>query len=257
MSHVSRLYVSNDFSMVIQGTAQLVAWFQTDMTTNQQDRACMRDTLHDTTICITGCSVWSRWMKIFVVEFIVQGNDQPNTWRGCSDLMWLYYRADSRFAASQWGPALLRSAVSHWLVAKLESAMCYAWLRPCDVIHVKAYTQRLTFSNDVWDIFYTIKSRTFSIEISLSLLKVQLTMIHTFCWFWHSTRSAFSGHCWLKLILRKLILNPTGIITSIMTRGLKYLYISKLKQCSVEVCQWKFNFIPHSTVHVITYSLYH
>ena len=34
------------------------------------------------------------------------------------------YRADSRFAASQWETALLCNDVSHWLGASLESALC-------------------------------------------------------------------------------------------------------------------------------------
>ena len=35
----------------------------------------------------------------------------------------MYYRADSRFASSQWETALLYNDVSHWLGANLESAM--------------------------------------------------------------------------------------------------------------------------------------
>ena len=36
-----------------------------------------------------------------------------------------HYRADSRFAPSQWGTALLCNDVSHWLAESLESALHY------------------------------------------------------------------------------------------------------------------------------------
>ena len=36
----------------------------------------------------------------------------------------VYYRADSRFAPDQWETALLCNDVSHWLGARLESALC-------------------------------------------------------------------------------------------------------------------------------------
>ena len=36
---------------------------------------------------------------------------------------WLVYRADSRFAPSQWETALLCNDVSHWLGAYIESAL--------------------------------------------------------------------------------------------------------------------------------------
>ena len=37
----------------------------------------------------------------------------------------LWYRADSRFAPSQWEVALLCNAISHWLGANLESTLWY------------------------------------------------------------------------------------------------------------------------------------
>ena len=37
------------------------------------------------------------------------------------------YRADSRFAPSQWETALLCNDVSHWLITSLESALPYLW----------------------------------------------------------------------------------------------------------------------------------
>ena len=38
---------------------------------------------------------------------------------------WIKYRADSRFAPSQWETGLLCNDVSHWLGASLESALNY------------------------------------------------------------------------------------------------------------------------------------
>ena len=40
---------------------------------------------------------------------------------------WICCRADSRFAPSQWETSLLCNAVSHWLGANLESALCCTW----------------------------------------------------------------------------------------------------------------------------------
>ena len=46
----------------------------------------------------------------------------PNFKTFCSGLrVWMVFRADSRFAPSQWETALLCNAVSHWLSASLES----------------------------------------------------------------------------------------------------------------------------------------
>ena len=39
------------------------------------------------------------------------------------DLFIINYRADSRFAPSQWETSLQRNAVSHWLGANLDSAL--------------------------------------------------------------------------------------------------------------------------------------
>ena len=39
----------------------------------------------------------------------------------------MVYRADSRFAPSQWEMSLQSNAVSHWLGANLESAQVYVW----------------------------------------------------------------------------------------------------------------------------------
>ena len=38
---------------------------------------------------------------------------------------WCFYRADPRFAPSQWDTALLCNNISHWLGASLESALFY------------------------------------------------------------------------------------------------------------------------------------
>ena len=59
---------------------------------------------------------------------------QPGT-NMFSHLLWckIYwqsmYRADSRFAPSQWETALLCNDVSHWLVSNLESALMYSCFR--------------------------------------------------------------------------------------------------------------------------------
>ena len=39
------------------------------------------------------------------------------------------FRADSRFAPSQWEPLLQSNAISHWLGTKLESALCVILLQ--------------------------------------------------------------------------------------------------------------------------------
>ena len=41
-----------------------------------------------------------------------------------STSIYMYIRADSRFAPSQWETALLCNGVSHWLGASLKSALC-------------------------------------------------------------------------------------------------------------------------------------
>ena len=40
------------------------------------------------------------------------------------------HRADSRFAPSQWGTALLCNDVYHWLGANIEPALLYTWFQP-------------------------------------------------------------------------------------------------------------------------------
>ena len=44
----------------------------------------------------------------------------------CARVCCTVNRADSRFAPSQWETALLCNAISHWLGASLESALCEA-----------------------------------------------------------------------------------------------------------------------------------
>ena len=44
----------------------------------------------------------------------------------------IHYRADAKFAPSQWETSLQSNAVSHWLGANLESALhCYCWPEFC------------------------------------------------------------------------------------------------------------------------------
>ena len=48
-------------------------------------------------------------------------NGRHVVWARCANEIW--YRADSRFAPSQWETALLCNGVSHWLGTSLESAL--------------------------------------------------------------------------------------------------------------------------------------
>ena len=61
---------------------------------------------------------------------------------------WMYVRADSRSAASQWETALLCNDVSHWLDANLESALyVYSPYLACRQIRAFSSQRSLTFSN--------------------------------------------------------------------------------------------------------------
>ena len=57
--------------------------------------------------------------------------------RWMSDLARCRFRADSRFAPSQWETALLCNDVSHWLGASIESAPKFIW---CHMFSFIAYT---------------------------------------------------------------------------------------------------------------------
>ena len=45
-------------------------------------------------------------------------------------ILWIYFRADARLASSQWETSLQRNAISHWLGANLESALCLKYYSP-------------------------------------------------------------------------------------------------------------------------------
>ena len=47
------------------------------------------------------------------------------------------YKADSRFAPSQWETLLQSNAVSHWLCANLDSALLTHLLSPTDLLFVQ------------------------------------------------------------------------------------------------------------------------
>ena len=55
------------------------------------------------------------------------------------------YRADSRFAPSQWETSLQGNAISHWLDTNLESALDYVHLPWCVWITVSQQYQQLLF----------------------------------------------------------------------------------------------------------------
>ena len=58
-----------------------------------------------------------------VAQWILQPRTGHGRWGHSEGCMW--YRADSRFAPSQWETVLLCNDVSHWLGAILESVLWY------------------------------------------------------------------------------------------------------------------------------------
>ena len=82
--------------------------------------------------CTQFCSQESNWQKFGIGshngsrpnkrQAITSTNADPILWRIHAPPSMLY-RADSRFAPSQWETSLQSNAVSHWLDAKLESAL--------------------------------------------------------------------------------------------------------------------------------------
>ena len=61
--------------------------------------------------------IWFSWNQDVMIE-----SNFPITWSVITDMI---YRADSRFAPSQWETALLCNDVSHWLGPSLKSALIY------------------------------------------------------------------------------------------------------------------------------------
>ena len=68
--------------------------------------------------------VWLFWHHMLIYFHV--GTDE--TWKEWSKaILAMVYRADSRFAPSQWEMPLLCNDASHWLGASLESTLVYAW----------------------------------------------------------------------------------------------------------------------------------
>ena len=86
------------------------------------------------------CSVASQWIVIILRSmfhkwFTLSKNNI--TWGWGNTVIHSGYettkpsfRADARFASSQWETALQSNAVSHWLGANLDSALSDSWLLP-------------------------------------------------------------------------------------------------------------------------------
>ena len=82
---------------------------------------------------------------------------------------WYIYRADSRFAASQWEMALLCNDVSHWLGASIESAL-YIAINTCNddkVVRMINFHQ-IIVTHDKWSYLSTIGNELFIAHLPMA-----------------------------------------------------------------------------------------
>ena len=134
--------------------------------------------------------------QIMLVVMVVRCGCKAGMVVRCGWLATTGFRADSRFAPSQWETALPCNDVSHWLVASLESALglpnTHMW-RGCIKIHEEIDFYSMPHINSLWhsDAIWGQRSGSILDQVMACRLMARSHYLNQ-CWLlskvpWHSS----------------------------------------------------------------------